>query len=209
MTAPGSTASCIYPLKSPRPMVPVVFQFFPNGTSQSALTVEDYGSGRVASVARTSNAGEYLVTMAHSYYKAGPITPVLSMTTLATAALLEASVATVSNEATATALTFLVRVRGITNTAAATVVLDDIDLNSLPPDAQFDIVDVGTTTVVDAALIEANDSTLGTAINALNAAVETLSTSAGEPAFAGYDMAAAAGNYIKVTAWLFSSSVPA
>ena len=205
----GSARPAPYVVKTPRQVVPILFQFFPNGTSETALTVEDYGSGRVSSVARTSNAGEYLVTMADSYYKAGPITPVISMTTLATAALLEASVATVSNEATSTALTFLVRVRGITNTPAATVVLDDIDLNSLPPDAQFDIVDVGTTTVVDAALIEANDATLGTGINALNAAVETLSTTAGEPAFAGYDMAAAAGNYIKVTAWLFNASVPA
>lgn len=82
----------------------VYFKFFPAGALTTNLTVQG-DSKLVASVARTATAGEYLVTMADAYRRV-MITPTLQLSVAVDQKL---QVGTISNEATSTPLTFLIR----------------------------------------------------------------------------------------------------
>lgn len=204
-------SNCI--VKAPRAVTPIAFKFFPNGSDTGSLTVDDYGSGRVTSVARTSNAGEYLVTMADPYYAAGPINASLSMGTLPTTVALETpTTAAVTNEGNGSDLTFLVRVRGTTFAVSGVAALTDssagtpgatiaalpnpTDTPSTADELRDDLV------AVHWPILRNWAASFATNVNAL-AALATYGT------LAGYDVPASATNYIKVQMWVFDGSVPA
>lgn len=95
----------------------IVFRFFPNGSSTSALTLRD-PDGFVASVIRSATAGKFTVTMRDAYYRVINITPTVQLAGDTTD--LTAQWGTVSNEGTSTALSFVVRLlAGATNTDMA------------------------------------------------------------------------------------------
>lgn len=87
-------------------------RFFPNGTSTAALTVKT--DGGVVSVIRTSNAGEFTITLADAYYDLNAYKLSLQHPT---AANLMAQLGAVSNLGTATPTTIIVRTQaGATGT---------------------------------------------------------------------------------------------
>jgi hypothetical protein len=88
----------------------LVFTFYPNGTNNSALPLDDpagpTSSSDVASVVRNGSAGEFLVTLQY------PVQRVLCRTAdiqLAAVANLDTQFATQANIGTSTPATFLVR----------------------------------------------------------------------------------------------------
>jgi len=100
----------------------IVFRFFPQGSSTTPLTtaagtLRDPG-GFVANVTRTATAGKFIVTMNDPYYKVICVSPAVQLSADTTD--LEAQCGDLSNENTATALSFVVRLlTGTTNTDMA------------------------------------------------------------------------------------------
>jgi hypothetical protein len=91
----------------------IQFRFFPQGTSTTAFTVANGNlvtDGGVASVQRTSNAGEFTVTLDDNYYK---VLSAQAQVQLATKADLKAQIGTISNEGTATALSFIINLLAV------------------------------------------------------------------------------------------------
>jgi hypothetical protein len=85
------------------------FRFFPQGTSTTAFTVANGNlvtDGGVASVQRTSNAGEFTVTLDDSYLKVLAIKAQVQHTT---AVDLVPQLGNISNLGSASPVTFIVR----------------------------------------------------------------------------------------------------
>lgn len=100
----------------------LVFRFYPQGNSTTPLTaaagtLRDPG-GAVANVTRTATAGKFTVTMNDPYYRVIAISPNVQLSADTTD--LTAQAGDVSNEATATPLSFVIRLlTGTTNTDMA------------------------------------------------------------------------------------------
>ncbi len=91
----------------------IQFRFFPQGTSTTAFTVANgnlVSDGGVASVQRTSNAGEFTVTLEDSYRIPLSIQAQVQHTT---AVDLKAQIGNISNVASATPITFIVRLLAV------------------------------------------------------------------------------------------------
>lgn len=85
------------------------FRFYPQGTSTTAFTVANGNlvtDGGVASVQRTSNAGEFTVTLDDPYLKVLAIKAQIQHTT---AVDLVPQIGNISNAGTSSAITFIIR----------------------------------------------------------------------------------------------------